>query len=482
MLFNSLEFLVFFPIVLMGYFFIPFKFRWIFLLISSYYFYICWDPIFVVLIIGSTLTDYFCSIKIAASKSKIIRKRLLYVSLIINLGLLFFFKYFNFFNDSIRDVVTLLGGTYSISNHDFKLPVGISFYTFQTLGYTIDVYKKRIDAEKKLLRFALYVTYFPQLVAGPIERAKNLIPQLRTKYEFNYYRVRNGLVLMLWGFVKKMVIADRIAEYTSEIFYNPGVYKGVIIWIANFFFYIQIYCDFSGYSDIAIGAAGIMGVKLMRNFRQPFFAQTTQEFWSRWHISLTTWFRDYLYVFLGGRRNGQFRMILSIIIVFLINGLWHGATWNFIIFGGVHGLFIVLYVLLRDTIKKIKNKIGLLKYNIVDSVLNISVVSLVFISTSPFFMTKTFSDALVIIRDSFSISISNPTTIINIFKFPVDFWISVLAILVLYYVEYVAEYVGLENWFKKIPKFLMWVLLLIGVSSIVFFGKWDALDFIYFQF
>ena len=341
MLFNSLEFIVFFALITAIFFAAPGRLQWAVLLVGSYYFYICWKPIYIILIIASTAIDYYCGIRMGTTTQQAMRRRYLYISLIANLGLLFCFKYFNFFNDSVRAVFQHLNLAYAIPALSVALPVGISFYTFQTLSYSIDVYRGQRQPERHFGRFALYVSFFPQLVAGPIERSIRLLPQLARAHRFDYDRVVSGLRLMLWGFFKKIVIADRLALYVNMVYNEPTHYHGLSLVMATYFFAFQIYCDFSGYSDIAIGAARVLGIDLMRNFRQPYFSRSIAEFWSRWHISLSTWFKDYLYIPLGGNRVARWRWCGNLCVVFLISGLWHGANWTFVVWGAIHGCYQV---------------------------------------------------------------------------------------------------------------------------------------------
>ncbi len=351
MLFNSLEFLFFFLISIIAYFLTPFNYRWIWLLLASYFFYGWWKIEYLGLIMLSTIVDYVAAIRISKSTSKRKKKLFLFSSLFLNLGLLFFFKYFNFFSLNLQSFSELLGYKINAPVFDLLLPVGISFYTFQTLSYTIDVYKGVTNAERHFGIFAVYVSFWPQLVAGPIERSQHLLPQFRVKHDFNYDRLRAGLIRILWGFFKKLVIADRMAILVNEIYNdNPDVGGGMYI-LATFFFAFQIYCDFSGYSDIAIGAARIMGFNLMENFNKPYFARSIQDFWGRWHISLSSWFRDYVYIPLGGNRVMKWRWYYNLFITFLISGFWHGANWTFIIWGAYHGVLLIIPHIFKIKIK-----------------------------------------------------------------------------------------------------------------------------------
>ncbi len=308
------------------------------LLLSSYVFYMFWKPEYALLIATSTLVDFYLGIQIGSTQHEWKRKLLLSASLVVNLGLLAFFKYSNFTIDSVNSLSTFCGGDYRLKNLDVLLPVGISFYTFQTLSYTIDVYRGTIQPQRDVVVFANYVSFFPQLVAGPIERADRLLPQLSGRLSRDKNFIWSGLRLVAWGFFKKMVVADRLAIYSNTVYEDIETYQGFpLIW-ATYFFAFQIYCDFSGYTDIAIGTARLMGVDLMKNFRAPYTSTSIQEFWSRWHISLSTWFRDYVYIPLGGNRGTKLKWYRNIFLTFVVSGLWHGAAWTFVIWGAIHGL------------------------------------------------------------------------------------------------------------------------------------------------
>ena len=348
MLFNSLQYLVFFPIVVGFYFALPYRFRWVFLLVSSYYFYICWKPEYIILIILSTLIDYGVALKIVSASTKRQKRRFLFASLFCNLGLLFVFKYFNFLSESIDQGLNHFNIFYTVPRLNVLLPVGISFYTFQTLSYTIDVYRGKRKPEGHLGIFAVYVSFFPQLVAGPIERSTHLLPQFLQKFRFNESRAVSGLKQIVRGLFKKVVIADTLAVLVDRVYSSPHEHAGSILIVATYFFAVQIYCDFSGYSDIAIGSARIMGFSLKENFRRPYFAVSISDFWKRWHISLSSWFKDYLYIPLGGNRRSKYHTFSNIFIVFLISGLWHGANWTFAVWGGLHGLFAVIERVVRN--------------------------------------------------------------------------------------------------------------------------------------
>ncbi|QVY67212.1 MBOAT family protein [Polaribacter sp. Q13] len=343
MLFNSFEFLLFLPTVFILYWFVFKKLRIqnILLLIASYIFYGWWDWRFLFLIILSTLVDYAIGIQLEKTDHQQKRKLLLWCSLIFNLGLLVFFKYFNFFIDNWVNAWSSIGITMHKSSLNIILPVGISFYTFQTLSYSIDVYRKKLKPTKNFIAFASFVSFFPQLVAGPIERATNLLPQFYKKRTFNYNLATSGLKLILWGLFKKIVIADNCAIYANEIFDNYQNQSSITLILGAIYFAFQIYGDFSGYSDIAIGTSRLFGFKLMTNFNYPYFSRDIAEFWRRWHISLSTWFRDYLYIPLGGSKGNKWKQVRNVFIIFLVSGFWHGANWTFIVWGALNALFFL---------------------------------------------------------------------------------------------------------------------------------------------
>lgn len=333
MLFNSIDFLIFLPIVFVLYWFvfnINLKSQNLLILFSSYVFYGWWDYRFLSLIFLSTVVDYKIGLEIPKQNSEKNRKLLLWVSVLFNLSVLGFFKYYNFFVDSWISLLSTVGyDVKSVWTLNIILPVGISFYTFQTMSYTIDIYKKSLDPTKDFISFASFVSFFPQLVAGPIERASNLLPQILKKRDFKYEQKVQGLRLILFGMFKKVVIADSLAPLVDDIFSNYQDFGGGTLWLGAIYFSFQIYCDFSGYSDIAVGTSKLFGFELMSNFKFPYLSRNIGEFWRRWHISLSTWFRDYLYIPLGGRLEGKLKSFRNILLVFLVSGFWHGANWTF---------------------------------------------------------------------------------------------------------------------------------------------------------
>jgi alginate O-acetyltransferase complex protein AlgI len=342
MLFNSLHYLVFLPCVVVLYFATPHRWRWLLLLAASYYFYMCWKAEYLILMIFSTGIAYVTGLGINRTEDVQKRKVMLWICITLLLVILFAFKYFNFVNGSAHTLFSKLQIPFNLPYFDVLLPVGISFYTFQKISYVVDVYHRKVAAEKHLGVFAVYSCFFPQLVAGPIERAQHLLPQFFDRHEFSYERATSGLRLILWGFFKKVAIADRLSILVQAVYTDPRSHPGLPLIVATILFAFQIYCDFSGYSDIAIGSARLLGFDLMVNFRQPYFSKSIPEFWRRWHISLSTWFKDYLYVPLGGNRVLKWRWYYNLFITFLISGLWHGANWTFVAWGAIHGCFMVL--------------------------------------------------------------------------------------------------------------------------------------------
>lgn len=357
MLFNSIDFVIFLPIVFLLYWFGTrnnFKLQNVLMVIASYFFYGWWDWRFLSLILFSTLVDFTVGLSLSNTIKKRRRKLLLWTSIIVNIGFLVFFKYYNFFLDNFIEAFTFFGLEIKASSLNIILPVGISFYTFQTLSYTVDVYKNKIGATRDFFAFAAFVSFFPQLVAGPIERASNLLPQFLKERKFVYSDAVDGLRQILWGFFKKVVIADNCAHFVDVIFSNSAHYGGSTLLLGAVFFTFQIYGDFSGYSDIAIGTAKLFGIKLMRNFAYPYFSRDIAEFWRRWHISLSTWFRDYLYIPLGGSKGGKWMQIRNTFIIFIVSGFWHGANWTFIVWGALNAMYFLPLLLTGKNRKNIE--------------------------------------------------------------------------------------------------------------------------------
>ena len=344
MLFNSFHFLVFFPVVTTLFFLLPHRIRWGLLLLASCYFYMVFKPEYILILAFTILVDYYAGIWIADASGRR-RRWFLILSIFANIGILAFFKYYNFLNDSLTAILGWSGATNPIPVLDILLPIGLSFHIFQSLSYTIEVYRGHQEPERHFGYYALYVMFYPQLVAGPIERPQNILHQLHEPQVLDYARMVSGLQLMAWGFFKKVVIADRLSAFVAGPYAAPELYPGISLSLATIAFAFQIYCDFSGYSDIAIGAAQVMGIRLMTNFRQPYFSRSIAEFWKRWHISLSTWFRDYVYISMGGNRVSPPRWYFNLFITFLVSGLWHGAAWTFVIWGGLNGVYLIVGVL-----------------------------------------------------------------------------------------------------------------------------------------
>ncbi len=475
MLFNSLHFLIFLPIVIGLYFTLKPKWRWILLLIASYYFYMTWKAEYVILILFSTIIDYVIALKLPNAKTRMIKNSLLGISLLVNLGLLFTFKYFNFISDSFQSVLSTFGIPFSQPMMNFLLPVGISFYTFQTLAYTIDVYRGKVQPEKHFGIFAVYVSFFPQLVAGPIERPGNLIPQLKQTFSFSYNRTIYGLSKILLGLVKKIVIADRLAIIVDLVYQNPVQFSGFEIVIATIFFAIQIYCDFSGYSDIAIGSARIMGIKLMENFRQPYFAHSIADFWRRWHISLSTWFSDYVYIPMGGNRVKLSRWVFNIFVVFLVSGLWHGANWTFVFWGGLHGLYLIIPRILKliPLVNKIQNYLA---SNIYGYITRIIWTNIFVLFAWIFFRASDLNSAFEIVKIIFTTSAGW----FNL-NWTITFSDMIIAASVIF--GLIIHDIIKGNEFKITSNFLFKAVISIAAILLIFFmGVNTGTQFIYFQF
>jgi D-alanyl-lipoteichoic acid acyltransferase DltB (MBOAT superfamily) len=477
MLFNSIPFLIFLPTVFFLYWFV-FKNRLqkqnILLLISSYVFYGWWDYRFLALILASTLVDYLVGIALAKQENNNKRKKLLWLSLLFNLGLLGFFKYFNFFIDSWVDAWQHFGITMHTSTLNIILPVGISFYTFQTLSYTFDVYRKKMAPTSNFIEFATYVAFFPQLVAGPIERAAQLLPQFRTKKHFDFKLAKEGVHLIIWGLFQKMVIADSCATYANAIFDNYQNLNSLSLMMGAVYFAFQIYGDFAGYSNIAIGTAKLFGFNLMRNFNYPYFSRDIAEFWRRWHISLSTWFRDYLYIPLGGSKGSKGQQIRNVFVIFLVSGFWHGANWTFVVWGGLHALFF-LPLLLMNRNRKHLEAINLQKS--LPGIREFLQMLLTFMLTSfawIFFRSASITESFIYIKRLF-LNLNFKPEYLNIERYSIEM-LGIIGIFVL--MEWFNRYKecpisGRFSYVKMIV--LVFLILILGVYS-------EHQNFIYFQF
>ncbi len=476
MLFNSIEFVFFFIIVTSLFFILPHKYRWFLLLVSSCYFYMAFVPIYI-LILGFTIViDYFAGIYLEKTQGPN-RKLLLIMSLIANIGVLAVFKYYNFFNDNLTSLLYGAGYKNPIPYLSILLPIGLSFHTFQAMSYTIEVYRNHQKAEKNFGIYSLYVMFYPQLVAGPIERPQNLLHQFYEKHEFDYTRITEGLKLMLWGFFKKLVIADRLAIYVNSAYNYPEQQTGLTLIMATIFFAIQIYCDFSGYSDIAIGTARVMGFKLMTNFNRPYFSRNISEFWKRWHISLSTWFKDYLYISLGGNKVSIPRWYFNLFFVFLVSGFWHGANWTFIIWGAINGFYLVFALLTDKLSTRIVDITGLDRHKKLLSFFNIIITFLLACFAWIFFRANSVKDAILIIKKMATfkgpLHYENPSMLI----------FSFFGISVLFFYELKHEYyrnsfslMNNPNWLVRNMTYAVMIILILLI------GVFDGGQFIYFQF
>jgi D-alanyl-lipoteichoic acid acyltransferase DltB (MBOAT superfamily) len=489
MQFNSLEYLIFLPVVVALYFALPHRFRWMLLLGASYFFYMCWKAEYALLILLSTLVDYWAALRMGTTEQRRKRRTYLVISLIVNLGLLFSFKYFNFVSDSLQGLV----GSFELSRDlpmlNVLLPVGISFYTFQTLSYTIDVYRGVREPEHHFGIFAVYVSFFPQLVAGPIERSTRLLPQFLEKHRFEYDRVIDGLRLMLWGFFKKIVIADRLAVYVNEVYGHPGDFSTGPLLLATYFFAFQIYCDFSGYTDIAIGSARIMGYDLMENFRRPYFAKSIAEFWRRWHISLSTWFRDYLYFSLGGNRVWRWRWYYNLIVVFTLSGLWHGADWTFLVWGALHGAYMIVSDLTRTLRQKIVTALRLSRRTTLRKWLQVGITFHLVVLAWVFFRANSLGDAVVVLRNIAAFDLADLATeltrgfyVNDLSRGWFDLGVALAGIGLLLGVQLAQRGRGVASSLAMRPVWQRWALYYAAVLAIILFGVYEHAEFIYFQF
>lgn len=481
MLFNSISFALFLPIVFFFYWFVTnknLKLQNLLLLVASYYFYACWDWRFMFLLMFSTFLDYYTGLKIEESKNQNLRKFWLWLSVGINLGFLGFFKYYNFFAENFAEMLQNFGLHVNPWTLKVILPVGISFYTFHGLSYVLDIYFKRIKAERNFVEYAVFVSFFPLLVAGPIERATHLLPQIKVKREFSYEKAVDGMRQILWGLFKKMVIADNCAVFANQIFANSATASGSELILGALFFTFQIYGDFSGYSDIALGTARLFGIDLLRNFAFPYFSRDIAEFWRRWHISLSSWFRDYLYIPLGGSKGGNWMRIRNTFAIFLVSGFWHGANWTFIIWGFLNALFIMPSIILKTN----RNNLEIVAMNkLIPSFRDIFNILLTFSLTVfawIFFRAESVHHAIKYISGIFSSSL---------FTIP-DVKSAAYATLILIAFFMLIEWLGREHQFAlqdflvKKPRFIRWlfygfIILLIGL-----FLQTHETPFIYFQF
>jgi alginate O-acetyltransferase complex protein AlgI len=489
MLFNSIHYLIFLPIVVGLYYAIPHRWRWLLLLIASYYFYMCWKAEYAVLMVISTSVAYLAGRGISRTSEPRVKKTLLLTSITILLGILFAFKYFNFVNASLRSFLLYLSVPLGIPYFNVLLPVGISFYTFQKISYLVDVFRGTAKAERHFGIFAVYSCFFPQLVAGPIERAQHLLHQFYERHEFTYERATSGLWLILWGFFKKVAVADRLSLLVQAVYSDPKSYPGPPLVVATVFFAFQIYCDFSGYSDIAVGSARLLGFDLMLNFRQPYFSKSIPEFWRRWHISLSTWFKDYVYIPLGGNRVVKWRWYYNVFITFLLSGLWHGANWTFAAWGALHGSYMLIDLIFgrwRDRLREwFKTTTARAAFDSANVGLTFCLVGIAWIP----FRANTFADAWYI----FTHLASNMTNWLDPGAMALQFRGMGLD---LAEVTYAISFVGLVLVYDAIdssssfwpslelrPRYIRWTTCYAVLILTLFFNSYNrAQNFIYFQF
>jgi alginate O-acetyltransferase complex protein AlgI len=482
MFFNSIDFAIFLPIVFILYWFVPNKdlrLQNLHIVAASYVFYGWWDWRFLSLILFSTIVDYSVGQKLQNEENKVKRKVLLWTSILVNLGFLGFFKYYNFFLDNFISAFSFFGTNIKANSLNIILPVGISFYTFQTLSFTIDAYKRKLEPSKDFIAFTAFVSFFPQLVAGPIERASNLLPQFYSKRTFDYSKAVDGMRQILWGLFKKIVIADNCAEYANLIFNNSTDYSGSTLVLGAIFFTFQIYGDFSGYSDIAIGTSRLFGFNLKRNFAFPYFSRDIAEFWRRWHISLSTWFRDYLYIPLGGSRGGTLMKVRNTFIIFIVSGFWHGANWTFIVWGALNAIYFLPLLLTKnnrnniDIVAKGKSLPSLKEFLSIVITFSLTVFAWIF------FRAETLNQAIDIIKAIFSASVF----VVPYFK-DIELIYPLIPLLILFIStewfgresEYAIEH--LFNKKKKVFRIAFYYLIVV----IIFVFASSGQDFIYFQF
>ncbi|NLZ49295.1 MAG: MBOAT family protein [Clostridiales bacterium] len=495
MLFDSIKYLIFFPTVTIVYFLLPQKIQWLWLLTVSYFFYMLWNPKYAILLAFTTFTTYFCGILIDSAKKiesknkvKITQKIVLSAGLILNLGSLFLFKYYNFFSNTLRRALSLLNISINIHSFDYLLPVGISFYTLQAISYIIDVYREDVKVEKHLGKYALFVSFFPTLLSGPIEKSKDFIDQLDEKHSFHYDRIKSGLYIIFWGLFKKLMIADRIAILVNEVYNNPNNHKGLEIILATVLYGIQIYCDFSSYTDMARGSAEILGFRLINNFHQPYFSKSIKEFWRNWHISLSTWFRDYLYFPLGGSRKGKIRTYINLMIVFIVSGLWHGSAFTFIIWGALHGLYQVVGKIIEKPKNAIINKLHIrtevFSYRLVKVLITFILVDFAWL----FFRANSLSDALLLIKNSFYF---NPWIFTDgsLYKLGLDgkdFTIALVSIEIVFIVDLLQRRKDVKLLLFNQNLIFRWMIYIVFVVGLLIFGvygpAYSQQQFIYMQF
>lgn len=494
MLFNSLEFILFFPAVTLGFFLLPKKVKPVWLLLASYFFYMCWNPYYIVLILLTTFVTFLSGILIDKSKGQSSKRLIMVLCIVFNIGILVLFKYFDFILLNLNKVFGVFGVRAVSNPFNFLLPVGISFYTFQAIGYVIDVYRKDVKAERNFIDYALFVSFFPQLVAGPIERSRNLLCQIkdiRKKNLFDHQNAVSGFGLMLWGLFLKMVIADRAAIFVDKVFTEYYAFGSVELIFGAVLFSLQIYADFAGYSSVAIGAARVMGIRLMDNFDTPYFSKSIAEFWRRWHISLSFWFRDYLYIPLGGNRKGTLRKYLNLFITFMVSGLWHGASWNYVAWGAVHGIYQIVGGMTKPIRERCYDRLNVKRntfsFDFLKRIITFLLVAFAWI----FFRARSLKASLIYISRMFTCF--DPWVLFNEGIYGValsrkEFNILIVSVIVLFAVSVIKyrKKIDIGTFLYEENLWFRWAALIGLILSIVVFGEYgidfSSAKFIYFDF
>lgn len=470
------------------YFIVPHRYRWIWLLASSYFFYMSYNPKYAVLLITCTLITYTGGILISKSRKTQTKKLFVFLSISINIGILFMFKYYNFFDQIFKKIFLIFGISLNIPSFDFLLPVGISFYTFQSISYIVDVYRADVEVQKNFGKYALFISFFPQILSGPIQKSKNFMHQFDEKHYFDYNRVKNGLLLMLWGYFQKMMAADRLGDFVNTVYNHPSNYKGFEIVIATIMFAFQLYFDFSSYSDIALGASEVMGFKLSKNFERPYFAKSISEFWRRWHMSLTSWLTDYVYFPLGGSRYGKIKSYRNILIVFLVSGIWHGVGTTFIIWGLLHGIYSIFEKALKPKLAEITEKLRIntnsFNYRLVQIVVNFVLVDFAWL----FFRANCLKDSAILIKNSFYFNpeIFTNGSIYNLGLDQINFFIALASSIFILCVNFIQRKYNIRDKLSKQNINMRWSLYVASVIIILVFGiygdEYNVQKFIYSQF
>jgi alginate O-acetyltransferase complex protein AlgI len=485
MLFNSIDFLIFFPLVTAIYFATPYAWRWLPLLLASCWFYMAFVPVYILILFFTIAVDYIAGIAIEDAPDPRRKRLFLWLSIAANVGVLAFFKYFNFLNANLDALAEFLHWNYPIEPLGILLPIGLSFHTFQSLSYTVEVYRGHCKAERHAGVFALYVMFYPQLVAGPIERPQNVLPQLHQSHDFDYREATAGMKLMAWGFFKKVVIADRVALLVNHVYADPQAYTGLPLMVATVAFAYQIYCDFSGYSDIALGSARVMGIRLMRNFDSPYSSASISEFWRRWHISLSTWVRDYLYIPLGGNRVATWKWQRNLFVTFLVSGIWHGANWTFVCWGAVHGLYLMGAIWTEDTRERLARATGLAALPGLRHALKVATTFSLVCVAWVFFRAVDVHDAFYVIGHmfrGFSLSAESMAGLLDLGLDGFQWIVALVAIAILEIVQWMERNGRLDPGLSAQPVYVRWAAYYALVAGTLFFGSFTQAEFIYFQF